>query len=142
METIIWKNCLLFLPGLNICFHGLKKKNHNFILFQFAFLYFQKSFFNFLYNFYLQIILKPICHIWIFLENELYAKWVMYIETKWPWEKQVWFHLININWQICTSLDFVISKGKSSEKIRSSPAEVFLGKGVLKFAAYFLNTFF
>ena len=27
-----WKNCLLFLPDLNIDFHGLKKKSHNFTL--------------------------------------------------------------------------------------------------------------
>ena len=59
----------------------------------------------------------------------------------WPWKKQVWFHPININLHICTSLDFVISRTKISQKIRSSPAEVLLGKGVLKFAAYFLNTF-
>ena len=59
----------------------------------------------------------------------------------WPWKKQVRFHPININCYISTSLDFVIPRTKSSEKIRSSPAEVFLGKGVLKFAAYFLDTF-
>ena len=49
------------------------------------------------------------------------------IKMIWPWEKQVWFHLININWHICTSLDFVISRAKSSENIRR---EVFLGKSV------------
>ena len=58
-----------------------------------------------------------------------------------PWRKQVAFHPININCYISTLLDFVIPRAKSSEKIRNSPAEVFLGKGVLKFAAYFLNTF-
>ena len=47
----------------------------------------------------------------------------------------------NINCYICASLDFVTPRAKSSERIRSNPAEVFLAKGVLKFAAYFLNTF-
>ena len=60
----------------------------------------------------------------------------------WPWKKQVRFHPININCYISTSLDFVIPRAKSSEKITSSPAEVFLGKCVQKFAAYFLSTFF
>ena len=59
----------------------------------------------------------------------------------WPREKQVWLHPININWDIFTSLDFVILRAKRSQKIRGSPAETFLVKGVLKFAAYFLNTF-
>ena len=54
-----------------------------------------------------------------------------------PWKN----NFIDTNCYICTSLDFVISRAKSSEKIRSKPAEVFLGKGILKFAAYFLNTF-
>ena len=50
----------------------------------------------------------------------------------WTWIKQVWFHLIDINWHICISLNFVISRAKSSEKFVSSPEEVFLGKGILK----------
>ena len=33
---------------------------------------------------------------------------------------------------MCISLNFVISRAKSSEKFRSSPEEVFLGKGLLK----------
>ena len=49
---------------------------------------------------------------------------------------------MNINLHICTSLDFVISKAKSSEKIRSSLAEVLLGKDILKFAAYFPKNFY
>ena len=34
-----------------------------------------------------------------------------------PMEKQVWFYFINVNWHICTSLDFVISRAKSSENL-------------------------
>ena len=32
-------------------------------------------------------------------------------------ENQVRFYFININWHICTSLDFVISRAKSSENL-------------------------
>ena len=36
-------------------------------------------------------------------------------------EKKVWFHPININCYISTSLDFVIPRAKSSEKNQKQP---------------------
>ena len=46
----------------------------------------------------------------------------------WPWKKEVWFNPININWHICTSLDSIISRAKSSKKseaARRSQEKVF-----------------
>ena len=40
-------------------------------------------------------------------------------------EKQVWYHVIDINWHICTSLDFVISRAKSSEKWNKTVSKLF-----------------
>ena len=42
----------------------------------------------------------------------------------WPWKTQVWFHPININCHICTSLDVAT--------VRAGRSGLFLGKAVLK----------
>ena len=40
-------------------------------------------------------------------------------------KKEVWFHLIKINWHIFTSLDFVVSRAKSSEKLNKMVSKFF-----------------
>ena len=68
---------------------------------------------NFLYLS-LQLPLPPnyiYFHMWhLSCDKELW-KWKRYDHGK----KQVWFLLININWHICTPLEFIIVRAKSSE---------------------------
>ena len=61
----------------------------------------------------------------------------------WPWIKQVWFHPININRHICTSLDFVIARARSFRRAKNQkqPCRGVPRKRCSEICVYFMNTF-